>query len=197
MLKGTLLLSSVLLGSFLMSGCSTTADYITIAKVSKNEPVVTIIADQDSTSLGFLNVGNVRRKNYLYAFGIAAQTTIDNGFKYFTIIEPKELIQQYEDRNVHNLEDAYDACDKGKHSFHMGTNTIASVVKYNRCDHIVVDSHQNTLTGGTVRHSSIHFQVEMHNDPRPNSNATFEAQKVLHSELLKDLNKEYFKANER
>ena len=67
----------------------------------------------------------------------------------------------------------------------------------NNCDHIFFERKQATLTGGTVVHEVVGFTVELHNDPKPNSYATFDAQEVLHSELLEDLNKEYFKKIER
>ena len=198
MLKRTVLLSAVILGSVVFSGCSVKANYYTkVEKKSQNKPIVYIKVDQDATSLGLINVGNVTRTNYLYAFGTAAQTTIDNGYKYFTIIKPKELVEQYKDRNVHNLKEAYDACDSGKNSFKVMTSLAPADINNNHCDHIIYERKQSTLTGGQVTHRAIGFTIEMHNDPRPNSYATFDAQKVLQSNLLKDLNKEYFKENVR
>jgi hypothetical protein len=197
MLKNTLMVSAVVLGGLLFSGCSTTANYYTkTKKVSQQKPIVKIEVDQDSTSLGWINAGNVTRTNYLYAFGTAAQTAVDNGYKYFTIIAPKELIEQYKDRKVHNLKEAYDACDSGKNSFKVGTNLAPADINNNHCDHIQFERRQATMSGTTI-HRIISFTVELHNDPRPNSYATFNAQEVLNSKLLEDLNREYFKENKR
>jgi len=196
MLKRTVLLSAVILGSVVFSGCSATANYYTqTKKVSPQEPIVNIKVDQDSTALGFINAGNVTRTNYLYAFGTAAQTTIDNGYKYFTIIKPEQLINQYKDRKVHSLQEAYDACDKGDSSFQMALG-YGNIVHDNNCDHIVYPTKQVTLSG-QVMHKAIGFTIEMHNDPRPDSYVTFDAQKILQSDLLKDLDKKYFKENVR
>jgi hypothetical protein len=198
MLKKTILLLAVILGSLAFTGCSIKANYYTkVKKASQNKPIVFIKADQDSTSLGLINVGNVTRTNYLYAFGTAAQTTLDNGYKYFTIIEPKELIEQYRDRKVHNLQEAYDACDSGKNSFKVMTSLLPAFINNNHCDHIIFERKQITLTGAGVTHRAIGFTIEMHNDQRPDSYATFDAQKVLQSDLLKDLDKKYFKENVR
>jgi hypothetical protein len=198
MTKKMLMVSAVALGSLLFSGCSATANYYTqTKKLSAQKAIVDIMVDQDSTALGWINAGNVTRTNYLYAFGTAAQTTVDNGYKYFTIYAPEQLIAQYQDRKVHNLKEAYDACDSGKNSFKVGTNLLSADINNNHCDHIIYERRQATLTGGEVIHRAIGFTIEMHNDPRPNSYATFDAQEVLHSELLEDLNKEYFKKIER
>ena len=198
MSKNTLIMSVVVLGGLLFSGCSMKASYHTnIKKIEQQKPIVAIEVDQDSTSLGWINAGNVTRKNYMYAFGTAAQTTLDSGYKYFTIIKPKELIQQYKDREVHNLQDAYDACDSGKNSFKVGTSLAPADIHNNYCDHIIHTRKEATLTGGGVIHRIVYFTIEMHNDPRPVSNATFDAQEVLNSKLLEDLNREYFKENRR
>jgi len=198
MLKRTTLLLVVITGSLALTGCSIKANYYTkVKKAPLNKQIAFIEADQDSTSLGLINVGNVTRTNYLYAFGTAAQTTLDNGYKYFTIIEPTELTEQYIDRDVHNLQEAYDACDRGKNSFKVMTNRLIADIHNNHCDHIIDERYQATLFGGQVTHRAIKFTIEMHNEPMPNSNATFDAQNVLQSDLLKDLNKKYFKENVR
>jgi outer membrane murein-binding lipoprotein Lpp len=197
MTKKMLMVSAVALGGLLFSGCSATANYYTqTKKLSAQKPIVDIKVDQDSTSLGWINAGNVTRTNYLYAFGTAAQTTVNNGYKYFTIIKPEELVKQYKDRNVHNLQGAYDACDSGENSFKVGTSLAPADIHNNHCDHIIYERRQATLSGQVI-HRAIGFTIEMHNDPRPNSYATFDAQEVLKSDLLKDLNKEYFKENVR
>ena len=43
-----------------------------------------------------------------------------------------------------------------------------------------------------VVHKSVKYTIMMHNEPRDNSNATFNAQEVLDSKLVSSLNKEYF-----
>lgn len=178
------------------SGCSVKANYMTEVKTTSGENTRFIKADQDSTALGFIQLGNVTRTNYMYAFGAAATTTKENGFKYFTIISPKQIVQQYNDRNVKNLQDAYDACDTGKNSFKVGTSLLPADIHDNHCDHIVFDRIQATLAG-TVHHGQVFFEILMHNDPRPESHSTFNAEEVLSDKLLSDLNKEYFTANAR
>ena len=198
MLKNTLMVSTVVLGGLLFSGCSTLATkYTKIEQPYKSEPIVKLTIDVDSTSLGGLNVGNVERKNYLYAFGAAAQTTLDSGYKYFTIIKPEPLIKQYTDRKVKNLEDAYAACDSGDGSFAVFTSTIVSDLKPNNCDSITIAwSREATLTGGTVSHAPILLTIKMSNE-RLSKYASFDAHEVLNSKLLEGLDRDYFKNHKR
>jgi len=198
MSKSTLVLSVAVLGSLLFSGCSMVAKkYTKISQPNNNEPIVKIIADVDSTSLGFINIGNVERKNYLYAFGAAAQTTMDNHYKYFTIVSPSAIIKQYENRKVKNLKEAYDACDSGNGSFAIISENLFSDIKPNNCDSISIEgTREATLTGGSVIHAPIFFTIKMSNE-RLSEYASFNAQQVLNSEQLEGLDRDYFKNHKR
>ncbi|ADN08209.1 hypothetical protein [Sulfurimonas autotrophica] len=188
--------TGVVAASILLSGCGVTTSYMTDLHVpDKNKPVVVILVDQDSTSLGGVMVGSVVRTNYMYSFAVAAQTTTDAGYKYFTIIEPVQLTKQFTNRKVTNIQEAYDACDDGEGSFIAGFNPKYNFTlghgKYN-CDVMTNQYTDATLTGGSVVHKSVRYVIEMHNEPRANSNATFNAQEVLDSKLVSSLNREYF-----
>jgi len=198
MLKNELILSAVVAGSLLFSGCSAVATkYTKIQHPYKSEPIAKLTIDVDSTSLGFINIGNVERKNYLYAFGAAAQTTLDHGYKYFTIIKPEPLIKQYTDRKVKSLEDAYAACDSGDGSFAVFTSTIVSDVKPNNCDSVTIAwSREATLTGGEVAHAPILLTIKM-SDERLSKYASFDAHEVLNSKLLEGFDRDYFKNHKR
>ena len=193
--------TGVIAASILLSGCGITTDYMTDLHVSKksNRTLVTILVDQDSTSLGGLMVGSVVRTNYMYSFAVASKKTIDEGYKYFTIVRPTELVQQLTDRNVTNVQEAYDACDSGDGSFiRFGTTYTYNLgTNRNNCD-VMTNRYTNaTLTGGTVVHKSVAYTFEMHNGSSLSPNATFDAQKVLDSELVSDLDKEYFVQGKR
>ncbi len=192
--------TGVVVASILLSGCGVTTSYMTDLYVpNKNKPVVVILVDQDSTSLGGVMVGSVVRTNYMYSFAVAAQTTTDAGYKYFTIIEPVELAKQFADRKVTNVQEAYDACDSGEggfmkfgiaYTYNLGSNKT-------NCDVMTRRYSDSTLTGGSVVHKSVRYVIEMHNEPRANSHATFNAQEVLDSKLVSSLNKEYFVKSKR
>ncbi len=190
--------TGVVAASILLSGCGVTTSYMTDLHVpDKNKPVVVILVDQDSTSLGGVMVGSVVRTNYMYSFAVAAQTTTDAGYKYFTIIEPVELAKQFADRKVTNVQEAYDACDSGEGSFAMGFTYRYLMKEKNNCDVMTNIYDDSTLTGGRVVHKSVRYVIEMHNEPRANSHATFNAQEVLDSKLVSSLNKEYFVKSKR
>ena len=190
--------TGVVSASILLSGCGVTTKYITDLHVpDKNKPIVAILVDQDSTSLGGAMVGSVVRANYMYSFAVAAKTTTDAGYKYFTVIEPVELAKQFTDREVTNVQEAYDACDSGDGSFAMGFTYRDLMKEKNNCDVMTHRYSDSTLTGGTVVHKSVRYVVEMHNEPRTNSNATFNTKEVLDSKLVSSLNKEYFVKGKR
>lgn len=72
----------------------------------------------------------------------------------------------------------------------------AFVSKKSYCDDIT-DRYTRYTVAGIEEHRSVQYTIEMHNEPKPNNNTTFNAQEVLDSELVSSLNKEYFVKNER
>ncbi|RLA78258.1 MAG: hypothetical protein DRG78_15540 [Epsilonproteobacteria bacterium] len=195
-----IIITGVVVASILLSGCGVTTKYMTDLHVpDKNKPIVAILVDQDATSLGGVMVGSVVRTNFMYSFAVAAQTTTDAGYKYFTVIEPVELAKQFTDREVTNVQEAYDACDSGEGGFiNLGiTYTFNLGTSKTNCDVMTHRYSDSTLTGGTVVHKSVRYVIEMHNEPRANGNATFNTKEVLDSKLVSSLNKEYFVKGKR
>ncbi|WP_294965625.1 hypothetical protein [Sulfurimonas sp.] len=201
MFKKLISISASTAALLLLSGCGFTTSYLTaINGPDKGTTEVYITVDQDSTSLGMIMVGSVVRTNYMYSFAAASKKTIDSGYKYFTIISPSQLVTQFNERKVSNVQEAYDSCDSGEGSFISGINP-----KYNftfghgrsNCDVMTSKYTDATLMGGSVVHKKVGYMIEMHNEPKNNSYATFNAQEVLDSDLVSSLNKEYFVANKR
>jgi len=202
-MKKTLKIVIAIAATILISGCSVTQPYSTLAttyQYDKDSNKAEIKVDQDSNLLGDTLSGGTVRTNYKYSFGVSAKKTIDQGFKYFTIIEPKELAKQFEDRGVTNVQEAYDACDEGEGSFFAGYN-----VKYpfnsGRGKGYNCDDATNSISMTTLltqeTHKIVKYVIVMHNEPRANSAATFNAQEVLDSKLLEGLNKDYFLSGTR
>jgi len=184
------LLGGTALFGLIFTGC--TAKYETVAKFNPETKIAVIKVDQDATALGFVNGGNVQRLNYKYSFGAAATTAINNGYSYFSIYLPLDLIIQYKTRNVKNVEEAYEACISGDKSFRW---QLSFNFSREGCDTIVFPKKETTISG-TVLHNAIQYTIELHNEDRKD-NSTFNAKEVLESELLKGLNKEYFVSNKR
>lgn len=171
----------------MLAGCSATYKTI-ITPIDKKQDTVLIEVDQDATALGIINTGDVKRVNYKYSFAVAAQTTMDNGYAYFTIINPHQLVQHFKDRKVKTVENAYDVCDSGPSSFRTGFSYAGLVTDANNCDYILHEWMQY----GSVRHSNIKFTIKMHNNKNSNL-ISFNAIEVLQSDLVAGLNKKYFK----
>ena len=194
------LLSTIIVGfslAVLFSGCALTTKYrTTISSPVENKQYVSIVADQDATSAGFLMTGSVIRTNYMYAYGIAAQAAVDKGYTHFTITYPEPLVSHLIDRNVQNVQEAYDACTSGKNSFTMSLDARAAFQDQKKCDSIYRHSNDHTFFGGTVVHMPVSIGVKLHNGPISDS-ATFDANEVLNSSLIKGLDKEYFKKMQR
>ena len=189
------MLKSLILATIigLFSGCG--ASYKTVIvpdKTTKN--VVHLEVDQDSTGLSMIQTGNVMRTNYRYSFAVAATTTINKGFTYFSIAKPHDLINQYRNREVLTIQDAYDACNNGSGNFRMAINLSLEKkllkVDSNNCDAILHGWSETTIRG-TTAHENIHYYIKMHNENRKD-NITFNAKDVLKSDLIKGLNPEYF-----
>jgi hypothetical protein len=191
----------VIAASIMLSGCGITTSYMTDLHVShkSDRTLVTILVDQDATSLGGIMIGSVVRTNYMYSFAVASTKTIDAGYEYFTIVHPAELVEQLRDRDVTNVQEAYDACDAGDGSFiKFGvTYTYNLGSNRNNCD-VMTNRYTNaTLTGGTVVHKSVAYTFEMHNGSSLSPYATFKAKDVLASELVSDLDESYFVEGKR
>lgn len=175
------------------SGCTLMTKYDTTVMPSfEDKALVTINVNQDSTSAGFIMSGSVVRTNYMYSFGVAAQAAKDAGYTHFSIIGPDDFLKQLLDRNVKNVQEAYDACNSGSGSFAMGLSYRKFMEERNNCDSIVRVFNKHTLFGGTVVHKPVSFNIKLHNEP-VKSNYTFNAADVLSSSFVKGLNHEYFK----
>lgn len=191
------MISLVGLGSVLFSGC--TNPYSTL--VAGNHENTYIHADQDSTMWHSIRTGGVMRTNYMYSFAIAATATKDAGYTYFSIIAPKEIVEQYKIRNVQTVQDAYDACDGGEGSFTMAIwdDMLPLIFDDSRCDSIVSGSGAVTFYyGASMKHRSVSEYIRMHNnEPEYKMLVSFNAQDVLNSEVVKGLDPEYFRENHR
>ncbi len=182
--------SITLLGLMLtLGGCGTT--HVTAAIPKEKPNTLFIVADQEIGYSPYM-VGISIEENYKYTFAIAATSTLDAGFSYFSIVDPEQLAKQYRDRNVTNISEAYTACMDGEGSFH----TTASLSwigedEIPNCQNIV---HMFKERDGlkTAQHRAIRYTIHMHNEDRKD-HTTFSAEEALKSDLVKDLNKEYFK----
>lgn len=184
------LLGATALFGLIFTGC--TAKYETEVKFNNETKLASINVDQDATALGFVNGGNVQRLNYKYSFGVAAKAAIDNGYSHFSIYMPLDLAHQYVTRKVNTIEEAYEACLSGDKSFRW---QLTFNFTREGCDTIVFPRQETTISG-TVLHNMIRYIVELHNEDRKD-HVTFNAKEVLESDILKDLNKEYFVSNKR
>ena len=191
MLKGIIIGAAA--AAVVFSGCSVAGTESLRADVKKDDPtVVNILADKDNTAVGFVNIGNVVRNNYVAALAEAAKVTLDHGYKYFTIIEPKEFVSLLEEEKPKNLEEYYVMCDSGKESFHMGLSLRNSgVMEDQRCDKIVFRVDESTLLRGTVKHGKVFFVIRMSNEKlKP---YTLDAKEVLNSKRVKELDPDMLK----
>lgn len=177
----------------LFTGCGST-HYTSFSLPTKKTSSIFVEVNQDSTSVGFIGIGNVKRTNYKYAFGAAATKTKEHGFKYFSMKFPNAILEQYRERKVTNIRDAYNACDSGDESFSKAYSFRILNGGY-KCDKITHSWKANTISGRTL-YSKVFFSIYMHNEDRKD-NVTFNAQDVLDSKLLKGLNREYFVKNKR
>jgi len=180
---------SVILLIVFASGCSIHPNNATSVLIyTKDNPLsIKILSDADQTTLGF-GIGSHRiyNNNYRHAFGMAALSAKELGYKYFKIIEPKELIKQYKARKVTNARNAIDACTRGKGSY----TTISFFGNVKLCNSIVYTYSQNVLTRGTVNHAEIYFWIQMTNKFEKD-NRTFSVEDVLTQKDVQKMLKEH------
>jgi len=187
----------------LFSGCS--SKYKTVVLPMEDLDNVSYIrADQDATNWSITGRGDVLRTNYKYSFAIAAKTTINKGYKYFSIYAPVALIEQFQNRKVKNVIDAYNACDNGDGSFRWFLSTsyiedrktnptsinLSKKRLTNNCDNISY-RYRSSFANAAAEHSFIFYHIHYHNEDRQDYN-TFNAQEILDSEFINDLNPAYF-----
>ncbi|EDZ61962.1 hypothetical protein [Sulfurimonas gotlandica] len=184
------LLVSALVAGILFSGCGTS--YSTLVTPSKSEAsVLKITVDQDAIPMTTYDIGRVTRLNYKYAFASAATATKRAGYKYFSISAPSSLIEQYKERKVVTLEDAYSACDTGEGSFFVAPILARDFSEKTKCEEATFKWSDPVIGSGTMKHSKIIIEVQMHNEDRAD-NITFNADDVLNSKLLSELNPKKF-----
>lgn len=177
--------------AMLFAGCGVT--HVTATIPEKDHPnKILVVADQEIGYSPYM-VGISIRENYKYSFAIAATKTIDSGYKYFSVVTPEQLVKQYQDRNVMNVEEAYTDCMEGDGSFHT-TASLRWIEGDANCQSIVFMSKEMSGIRSGL-HRAIKYTIEMHNEDR-NDHLTFNAADVLKSEVVQDLNKEYFTAIE-
>jgi|GEM_PF-6409062 len=194
MLKNIIYTGVIATSALLMTGCGGSAFNTSVRVETKPTPTGEILVNQDgSFTIGSIGMGKVVRYNYKHSFGAAATTTKNAGFKYFTIIEPIELVNQFNNRNVTNVQEAYDACDTGDGSFLSNVSTTYLAMGFTEPNCEVAAFSGDRVTAKT---KSVRYKFDMHNEPR-DTHATFNVEEVLSSELLKDANKEYFVPMER
>jgi hypothetical protein len=180
-------------GIVLFSGCSTKQFKTEINRTGPNYHSIKV--DQDSTSAERILIMKVTRTNYKYALGAGATLAKDNGFSHFSIVTGP-LMNQYRDKNVQTIEDAYNACDtNGEGGFRWAFMSLNNIMGFSRCDNItkqylakngLVQDHRNVVT----------IEVHLHNN-NLKDNITFNADEVLASDLLKGLNMDYFRNSTR
>ncbi len=205
-MKKSVLVSLLLIGGIvLFSGCASKLPYSTKVGVSKGtsyEATASIKVDQTSTYLGWMNTDSVVRTNYLYSLATAAQITKDKGYKYFSISD-SNLQQQFKDKEVQNIEDAYDACaGLGVGTFKLGMTDLPilnfrTLADKNACDHITLPRKYLGTMNQTDYRVIINYLIRMDNrvPTEENKYYTFIAEDVLKDDLFSGLDKEYYKNN--
>ncbi|WP_428739840.1 hypothetical protein [Sulfurimonas sp.] len=195
MINKKLLACIAVTSALFMSGCSMTTSSKTLVNIVDDDPTKLYVkADRDSTSLGFLNIGNVVRKNYKIAMGVAASETIKRGYKYFTIIDPYKYTSLMNEKKPTNLQEFYDMCDQGDDRFHMGVSFRNTIQEGTKCDSIVYAWDDATLTGGTVKHRAVRFVARLSNEKL--NDQSLDAQEVLNAEIIKELGSELLEPTE-
>jgi len=189
MSKKILKLTMLAILAILASGCSATYRTEVVPNNSQNN--ISIKVDQDATNWEYTGSADVMRVNYKYAYGVAAKTTLDKGFKYFSIYWPKDLVKQLKIRKVTNVKEAYAACDSGDGSFRR----YLSVENFKGCNSLVFTKRESSFNGGAT-HKYIQMSFTMGNKDKKD-NITFNAKEVLESDFMKDLNPAYFVNMER
>jgi len=174
----------------LISGCSIKPNVGTSIMVyPKDDPLtIKILSDADQTSIHFFGAGNHRiyNNNYRHAFGIAALSAQELGYKYFRVIFPEELQKQYKARGATDARTAINSCTQGE-----GSYTTVSFLGYTKlCNSIVNTYSQHTLSSGTVRHAEVYFWVQMSKEFK-NDNVTFSAEDVLAQKDVQKILKEH------
>jgi len=202
MSKKILKLTMLAILAILASGCSATYKTKVSPPGKYKHNGVAIEVDQDATNFSYTGNASVMRVNYKYALAVAAKTTLDRGFKYFSIEGPRPLMDQLKDRNVTNVEEAYNACDSGDGSFRMyysiesaGEEFDGNHRRRKNCDNIIFGWRESVFNGG-ANHRYVRLSFEMSNEDKKN-NRTFNAKEVLESDFMKDLNPAYFVNMER
>jgi len=195
MSKKILKLTMLAVLAILASGCSATYKTKVSPPGKYIHNGVKIEVDQDATNFSYTGNASVMRVNYKYALAVAAKTTLDRGFKYFSIDGPRPLMDQLKDRNVTNIEEAYYACDSGDGSFRMYLSVESGFDDFKgrrakNCDNIIFGWRESVFNGG-ANHRYVRLAFEMHNEDK-NNNLTFNAKEVLESDFMKDLNPAYF-----
>ena len=195
MSKKILKLTMLAILAILASGCSATYKTQVSPPTKYNQHPVSIEVDQDATNWSYTGNANVMRLNYKYSFAVAAKTTLDRGFKYFTISRPGPLMDQLKDRNVTNVEEAYYACDSGDGSFRMYYSIESGFDDFKdrrakNCDNIIFSRRESVFNGG-ANHRYVRLSFKMSNEDKKD-NLTFNAKEVLESDFMKDLNPAYF-----
>jgi len=173
-----------------ISGCSIHPNIGTsIVVYPKDKPLsIKILSDADQSSISFYGATSHRiyNNNYRHAFGIAALSAQELGYKYFKVIFPEELQKQYKNRNVTDARTAIDACTEGEGSY----TTVSFFGNVKLCNSIVNTYSENTLTGGTVNHAEVYFWVEMSNKLEKD-NVTFSVEDVLAQKDIQKMLNEY------
>lgn len=183
----------------MFAGCGTThSTSISIPHKSDTENNINIYMDQSSSALPF-SFGKVARENFQYALGAAAHQTIKSGHKYFRISAPENLGDLMKKQGVKSVENMYEVCDKGENSFaysftyrHLATDLGSENI--NICDNIT-----RRYTDDGIRsfsHNTIRFNIQTSNQYVENMGYV-NAEDVLKSEMIKNLNKEYFESMNR
>lgn len=189
-----------LVAGIVLTGCGIT--HKTVVKPYNNKVShVNIVSSQETSALGSIRERNIVKTNYKYAFGIAATSTKKAGFEYFSISEPKRLMEQYTKYKVTNVQEAYDACvdvQDGAFRVFLSMMDTTKVItdgfgaeRYNNCDQLIPRTYSQATYMGSVYTAPVDMKIEMHNEDRQD-NITFNADEVLKSDLLKGLNKDWF-----
>ncbi|SFV68659.1 hypothetical protein MNB_SM-4-1693 [hydrothermal vent metagenome] len=176
--------------TLLISGCSITPNINTSIQTYPTETPFSmrVLSDADQNSVHYFGSGNHRiyNNNYRHAFGIAALSTQQLGYKYFRIIDNEELLKQFKARNVKDARSAIDSCTQGEGSY----TTVSFFGNVTLCNSIVNTYSQKKMFSNALDHAEIILYIEM-SEKMNDDHVTFSAEDVLAQEDVKLVLKKY------
>lgn len=176
--------------TFMFTGCG----YTSLSVVKKSDYLKSIGVDgyrasADVDNYDFMLSGTVKRTNMKYAFAFAAQKTVNEGYKYFRIINASRFLDYLREEKADTMEKVYEACDSGDESFAYLLSLHNWVRDSYACDTPILDWKETVYVIRYVGHRTFGFNFTMTNDAVEMA-GTYDAQKILNSPMIQELDQE-------